>query len=499
MIPLRIRIYNTASRSIEEFIPTRKDYVGIYVCGLTPYDSMHIGHARVFVFFDILRRYLEYLGYRVRFVTNFTDIDDKIINRAKQEFGTEVLKRWYEVPSKYIKEFFDAATRLGLREAYAYPRVTEMVNEMVMWIEELVRRGNAYVSSDGSVYFDVTKVPRYGEFSGQNIEALLAGARVQPEPGKRNPMDFALWKPWNEGEPWWSSPWSPGRPGWHLECVVMSSKYLGVPFDIHGGGQDLVFPHHENEVAIARVYYGMDYFARYWMHVGLVTIRGQKMSKSLGNVIPIMDILSRYDGEVLRLYYAMTHYRKPMDFDPDYLEKMRSTLMGLYAAHDELVGIIGEAPDVGDRDGELLDRVDQLVKSFEESMNNDVNTSEAIASLMEFSRYIVSNVVYGVEHYSKAALTKALEKFTELAGIIGLLSRAKLPPPLMELVTAIVRVRTQLRMRRIYDLSDQLRDELSRIGVVLNDVGNKTYWYIDRDKLQGSSPATNQAAPFEVR
>ncbi|WP_069808057.1 cysteine--tRNA ligase [Vulcanisaeta thermophila] len=479
-----MNIYNTASRSIERLTLQRPGLVRIYTCGLTPYDSMHVGHARVFVFFDIFRRYLEYLGLEVRFVTNFTDIDDKIINRARQEFGDNLINRWYEVPSRYIREFFDAMDKLYIKRAYAYPKVTENINDMIKWIQDLVNRGLAYVSPDGSVYFDITRVPRYGEFSGQRIEELIAGARVQPEPGKKNPLDFALWKSWSEGEPWWSSPWSPGRPGWHLECVVMSSKYLGVPFDIHGGGQDLIFPHHENEIAIARVYYGIDYFARYWVHVGLVTIKGQKMSKSLGNIIPIMDVLSKYDGEVLRLYYAMTQYRKPMDFDPDALGNIRNALMSLYAAYDELLEVINEAPETGGRDQELLTRVNNFINSFEASMNNDMNTGEAVASLMEFSRYITSNVIYNAEHYSKQALTKALEGFMDLAGIIGLLNRTKLSPTLMNLVTALINVRSQLRARKMYDLADQIRDELGKLGVVVSDVGNKTYWYIDRDRIK---------------
>ena len=480
---LPIIIYNTASKRLEKITLLRPGLVRIYVCGLTPYDSMHVGHARTFVFYDIFRRYLEYLGLEVRLVTNFTDIDDKIINRARQEFGQDLVNRWYEVPSRYIREFFEAMDRLYIKRAYAYPRVTENIGDMIKWIQELINRGFAYVSPDGSVYFDVTKVPRYGEFSGQKIEDLIAGARVEPEPGKRNPLDFALWKSWSEGEPWWNSPWSPGRPGWHLECVVMSSKYLGVPFDIHGGGQDLIFPHHENEVAIARVYFGIDYFARYWVHVGLVTIKGQKMSKSLGNIIPIMDVLRKYDGEVLRLYYAMTHYRKPMDFDPDALDQIRNTLMSLYAAYDELLEAINEAPEVGTRDEELLNRVNNYVNSFEESLNNDMNTSNAVASLIEFAKYITSTLIYNARNYSKNALTQVLTAFSDLAGVLGLLNRTKLPPSLVSLINTLVNVRSQLRARKMFDLADEIRNELGRLGIVISDVGNKTYWYVDRDKI----------------
>jgi cysteinyl-tRNA synthetase len=483
---LPIRIYNTATKKIEQLTLLKPGIVRIYTCGLTPYDSMHVGHARTFVFYDIFRRYLEYLGLEVRFVTNFTDIDDKIINKAKQEFGNDLINRWYEVPSKYIREFFDAMDRLYIKRAYAYPRVTENMNDMLKWIQELVNRNLAYVTPDGSVYFDITKVPRYGEFSGQKIEELIAGARVEPEPGKKNPLDFALWKSWNEGEPWWNSSWSPGRPGWHLECVVMSSKYLGVPFDIHGGGQDLIFPHHENEIAIARVYFSIDYFARYWVHVGLVTIKGQKMSKSLGNIIPIMDALNKYDGEVLRLYYAMTQYRKPMDFDPDTLSQIRNVLMSLYAAYDELIEAINEAPETGTKDEELINKVNSYVDAFESSMNNDLNTSEAVASLIDFAKYVASTVIYNAQNYSKNALTQTLTLFTELAGVIGVLNRTGLPPSLISLVNTLIRVRAQLRAKRMFDLADEIRNELEKLGIVISDAGNKTYWYIDRDRVRFS-------------
>ncbi len=249
-------------------------------------------------------------------------------------------------------------------------------------------------------------------------------------------------------------PLEPGRPGWHLECVVMSSKYLGVPFDIHGGGQDLIFPHHENEIAIARVYFGIDYFARYWIHVGLVTIRGQKMSKSLGNIIPIMEVLRKYDGEVLRLYYAMTQYRKPMDFDPDALDQVRNSLMSVYAAYDMLTEAINEAPpDIGDRDNELLSKVNEFVNSFEESLNNDINTSGAVAALMDFARYIASTVIYNTQHYSRNALTNALTAFSDLANILGILNRTRLPPSFVSLIDTLIRVRAQLRARKMFDVA----------------------------------------------
>ncbi len=477
-------VYNTANKAIERIVTVEPKVVKMYVCGLTPYDSMHVGHARVFVFFDIVRRYFEYLGLSVRLVVNFTDVEDKIIDKAKEEFGADAQKRWREIPERYIAEFFNVCKRLFIKDAYAYPRVTEHIGDIIAFIEELIRKGHAYIAPDGSVYFDVSSIGGYGSFSSQRIEDLIAGARVEPAPGKRNPLDFALWKSWKWGEPWWNSPWSPGRPGWHIECVVMSSKYLGIPFDIHGGGQDLIFPHHENEIAIAKAYYGIDLFARYWIHVGLVMVRGEKMSKSLKNIIPVTDVLNKYDGEALRLYYAMTHYRKPMNFDLDELERASQMLSTMYYAYDVLNQVLEEGrDDIGERDEELISRVRSFVSGFEEAMNDDLNTSNAVASLMEFVRFITSEVVPKAESYSKAALTETLRKYLELTGVLGLLNKAELPRAILSLIKALVEIRARLRAMRIYDLADEIRRRLNELGVVLNDHGHKTYWSVNRRGL----------------
>ena len=476
---LPIMIYNTASKSIEQFKLLKAGSARGYVCGLTPQDEPHVGHARTAIFFDTFRRYLEYLGVTVRLVTNFTDIDDKIIEAARREFGGDALKRWYEIPSRYIKRYLDYMAALNVKRAYAYPKVTENVEDMVRWIEELVKGGYAYVA-DGSVYFDVTKVPNYGEFSGQKISELEAGARVEPEPGKKNPLDFALWKAWKPGEPWWSSPWGPGRPGWHLECVVMSTKYLGAPFDFHGGGQDLIFPHHENEIAIAKVYFKLSNFARYWIHVGLITIRGEKMSKSLGNIITLGEVLSKYDAEAVRLYLLNTHYRKPMDFSYEGIRAMERVLAGIYASHDYIIQLMDEAPEKGPYDDEVLGKVNGFMEAFEGAMNNDVNTPAAIDQLISLSNYINSTLLYEANKVSKYSLMYTLNILSYMGQILGILTRTSLNPMLVNLINSLINVRQALRERKMFDLADSIRDSLNRLGIVVSDVGKRSFWYVDR-------------------
>jgi cysteinyl-tRNA synthetase (EC 6.1.1.16) len=471
---LPLRIYNTASRRVEQFAVGTPGVASGYVCGITPYDSVHVGHGRVYVFFDMFRRYLERLGLQVRLVVNFTDVDDKIINRAREEFGAASVKRWREVPERYISEYFDVMRRLYVRPAYAYPRVTENVGDMLEWIKALVDRGFAYVAPDGSVYFEVGKVPRYGEFSGQRIEELIAGARVEPEPGKRNPLDFALWKSWSPGEPWWDSPWCPGRPGWHLECVVMSTKHLGMPFDFHGGGADLVFPHHENEIAIARAMFGVDYFARYWIHVGYLTVRGEKMSKSLGNIITLREVLSRHSGEALRLAYAMSHYRKPMEFSFELLDRAEDMVKTLYTAYDEL----GQAvADAGERDSEpVVEPFRRYVEEFYGALNDDFSTNEAAQRLYDAARYIISTLLHRIDKISREAALGVLSKYVEMADVLGLLERREVPRDVQEAVKALVEARSRLRQERLYQLADQIRDRLSALGVDLHDFGQRTYY-----------------------
>ncbi|CCC82507.1 Cysteinyl-tRNA synthetase [Thermoproteus tenax Kra 1] len=484
MSALPLRIYNTASKRVEPFSVLTPGVARGYVCGITPYDSVHVGHGRVYVFFDILRRYLEHLGLEVKLVINFTDVDDKIINRAREEFGADAVSRWREVPERYIREYFDVMERLYVKPAYAYPRVTEYVGDMLEWIRALVDRGYAYVAPDGSVYFEVGKVPRYGEFSGQRIEELVAGARVEPEPGKRNPLDFALWKSWSPGEPWWNSPWCPGRPGWHLECVVMSTKHLGVPFDFHGGGADLIFPHHENEIAIARAMHGVDYFARYWIHVGYLTVGGEKMSKSLGNIITLKEVLSKYDGEALRLAYAMSHYRKPMEFSYDLLDRAVELLGTMYTAYDELSQAVADA---GERDvAPLAEEASSYRRKFEEALADDMSTNEAARALYDMARFIISKVLYSVDKISRETALGILRSYAEMADVLGLLNKREVPRELAEAVRAIVEARSRLRSERQYALADMLRDRARALGVEMHDMGPRTFYTIDRKLKYGS-------------
>ncbi len=481
---LPLKVYNTASRRTEQFVLLRPGEARGYICGPTPYDSMHVGHARTYSFFDTFVKLLRYLGVNVTLVINFTDIDDKIINRAREEFGQEAYRRWHEIPEKYIREFFDICAKLNIDQATYYPKVTEHIADMIAAIEKLVSEGYAYVAPDGSVYFDVSRIPDYGKFSGQDISSLIAGARVEPEPGKRNPLDFALWKSWKSGEPWWSSPWCPGRPGWHLECVVMASRYLGVPFDFHGGGLDLVFPHHENEIAIAKALFKISTLANYWIHVGLVTVRGEKMSKSLKNIIPVHEVLSKYSGEVLRLYYAMTHYRKPLDFSFEGLDQAQQLLKTLYAAHDYLIQVLREArEDKGEKDEEVLAKCVEVENKFMRYMFNDLDTPGAVSALVELARYITSNVIYYSSKISKKTCLQLLQTYVELGRILGILYSTKLPDIVIELIEELIRVRTILRSEKRFDLADSIRSRLAEHGVYLTDTRVRTYWTLDRTKI----------------
>ena len=482
-LELPIRVYNTATKSMEKMTLLKAGLARGYVCGLTPQDSMHVGHARTIVFFDVFRRYLEYLGLDARLVTNFTDIDDKIIDKAKQEFRDDAIERWYEVPKRYMEEYFNVIDALYVKRAYAYPKVTDNIGDMLKWIDMLIKKNAAYIAN-GSVYFDISKVPGYGDFSGQKIEELEAGARVEPEPGKRGNLDFALWKAWKEGEPWWSSPWSPGRPGWHLECVVMSTKYLGAPFDFHGGGQDLVFPHHENEVAIARIAFGVKYFARYWMHVGYVTMGGEKMSKSLGNVITAREALSKFDGEALRLYYLMTHYRKPMEFTMDGLESVQATLRGLYASYDYVIQLMNEAKDEGGADDEVMKIViDHMIK-IEEALNDDMNTPQAVSSLVALSNYVNSQVLHRGDKLSRYALSSMMDVLSYVGQIFGIFNKTMLPPRLVDAINVMVTIRQKLREAKQFEAADEIRRRLEDMGIMLNDAGKRTYWFVDRQRLR---------------
>ncbi len=461
----------------------------MYVCGPTPYDHTHVGHARAYISYDIMRRFFEYLGYKVKLVINITDIDDKIINRAREE-GVS----WRDISERYTRDFFETLEKLHVKHADAYPKVTDHVKEIVEMVSKLIEKGHAYVTPDGSVYFSIESVPRYGEFSGQDIKSLIAGARVKPEPYKRNPLDFALWKAWKPGEPWWGSPWSPGRPGWHIECVVMSSKYLGEVFDIHGGGQDLVFPHHENEVAIARAYFGEGKFARYWLHVGLLTVRGEKMSKSLKNIVPVKDLLAKYDSEVYRLFVASTHYRKPLDFSFEKLDQYVEVLDTLYTAHDYLASELAsrevtleqalKAPEeLSEEEKRHIAEVEKLRREFEEAMANDFHFGEALAAYIKMARHIMVKVTR--EKIPTAALTHIYKVYVGIGEVFGVLNNRAPPKNLQDLATQLIKlvtsVRQELRKRKMWELADKIREEARKLGIEFHDTRDRTLWKIVRE------------------
>ncbi|HIE08587.1 MAG TPA: cysteine--tRNA ligase, partial [Armatimonadetes bacterium] len=372
-----LRLYNTLKRRVEEFKPRDEEEgrVTIYVCGLTPYDYTHVGHARTYIAYDILRRYLEFRGYKVFHVQNFTDIDDKIIARAKEEG-----KDPFEVAEFYSEAYLEDMDRLGVLRAHLYPKVTEHIPQIIEAVQALIDKGHAYVL-DGDVYFDVTSFPGYGKLSGKNPEELLAGARVEPKPGKRHPLDFALWKGAKEGEPSWESPWGRGRPGWHIECSVMSVSYLGMGFDIHGGAIELSFPHHENEIAQSEAWTGKSPFVRYWVHTGLVTIGGEKMSKSLGNIVTVREALERHEPDALRMLFLRAHYRQPIDFTWEALEEagraLRRLRIALEVASKESEG----PPREGDIPLEgLAEAVRNTRRRFIEAMDEDLGTPEALGA-----------------------------------------------------------------------------------------------------------------------
>jgi len=456
----------------------------MYICGPTVYDYVHVGHARTYIAFDVIRRYFEHVGFDVILIINITDIDDKIINKAR-----ETKRPWEEIAEYYIKDFFEAMKLLNVKPAKVFPRVTNHIDDIIYMTRALLEKGHAYVADDGSVYFSVDKVEHYGALSKQRPEELIAGARVEVNPYKRNPLDFALWKAWKPNEPWWASPWGPGRPGWHIECVAMSTRYLGHRFDIHGGGQDLIFPHHENELAIARACLGPESFARYWLHTGLVMIGGKKMSKSLRNIVPIKELTSKYDVEVIRLYLASTHYRKPLDFNYEGLEQYREVLNTLYTAHDYLASLLKEKAldlkDVSlpqatnDAEQDFLKRISLSVEDFERGMSNDFNTSQAISALIRLARTCIA-MTMTEEKLGNSILLYAYSTLRELSEVFGVLSRA-LPPLnlealIYELVDLIVEVRSELRSRKLWSLSDRIRDRLLKVGILLNDTRFRTLW-----------------------
>ena len=454
-----MKVYNSMTRTKEELVPLKPGKIGIYACGPTVYDYFHIGNARMFITFDLLRRYLEHRGYEVTYVQNFTDVDDKMIARAQAE-GITVA----ELAEQYIAAYFEDVQALGIRPATVHPRATEHIEKIIELIQELENKGLAY-PVDGDMYYDTTAFPDYGRLSGQNLDDLDAGARVDVDEGKRHPADFALWKAEKPGEPAWDSPWGRGRPGWHIECSAMSMTYLGETFDIHCGGQDLMFPHHENEIAQSEGATGQP-FVRYWMHNGFLNIDNRKMSKSLGNFFTVRDILKEYEAEDIRMFMLSAHYRSPLNFSREMMAQARAGLMRLYTARDRLDFLLAHAHDgePSAEEQELIARAEAALPSFYEAMDDDLNTAGALGVMFELV-YDINTVL--AETSSRRAVEAARTALLAMADVLGLL--VKKDDALPSDIQALVDERAQARTDRDWKKSDALRDELIARGYTVED------------------------------
>lgn len=462
-----MKIFNTMTRRKDDFVPLSEGKVGIYVCGSTVYDFIHIGNARPMVVFDTLRRYFEYRGYEVTYIQNFTDIDDKMIKRAN-ESGITVK----QLGDRFIKEFYTDANGLGIMPASVNPRATEHIQEIINIISTLEEKGFAY-NVDGDVYFDTQKFSSYGRLCGQNLDDLNMGARIDVNNVKKNPMDFALWKSKKEGEPYWESPWGEGRPGWHIECSAMSMKYLGPTFDIHAGGLDLIFPHHENEIAQSECCTGKQ-FARYWMHNGYIQINGEKMSKSLGNFITVRQVSEKYDLEVLRMFLLQVQYRNPINYTDDAILATKNALDRLYNLKFRLEQIISEKKDdVSENDSEWQSALDKYRTAFIAKMDDDLNTADALAVIFDLVREINTSIN---DDFSSAKAKAALDMLTELTGVLGLLKRRTSNSSIDSEIEELIAQRQAARKNKNWAEADRIRDLLKSKGIILEDTKDGVHW-----------------------
>ena len=465
---MSISLYNTMTNKKEEFKPIHEGKVGMYVCGVTVYDYTHIGHGRSSVAFDVIRRYFEYCGYNVTFVKNFTDVDDKIINRANEN-----KELWSELALRFIKEHDKDMDSLYIKKPTYTPMATKYIEKMINYCERLIEKGNAY-AVDGDVYFRVNSFKEYGKLSGRNLDDMMAGARVDVNDKKENPLDFALWKGAKEGEPFWESPWGKGRPGWHIECSVMSEAILGSSIDIHGGGQDLIFPHHENEIAQSEAI-SCSTFANYWIHNGFVNINKEKMSKSLNNFFTIRDILKICHSEALRLLFLMTHYRQPLEYSEDKLKEATSALQRIYTFLDEVEHIKGSKKGKN-MANDINHMREHFIKEFESAMNDDFNTPKAVAAIFETVR-IGNTVIAGKPDNETAEQLKeaTLYIFNIVSKVLGIMNHSakdwyisNLKVPLEE-VESLIAKRAEARKNKDFALADSIRAELTEKGVEIID------------------------------
>lgn len=462
-----MRIFNTMSKTKEEFVPVDENEVKIYACGPTVYNFIHIGNARPLCVFDVLRRYLEYRGYNVKFVQNFTDIDDKIINRANEEGIT-----FEEVSKKYIEEFWTDAHGLNFKDATVHPKATENIDEIIDIIKSLEDKGYAY-AVNGDVYFRTLKFKEYGKLSHQPIEDLVSGARIAVGDIKENPLDFALWKGAKEGEPYWESPWGKGRPGWHIECSAMNRKYLGKTIDIHCGGQDLIFPHHENEIAQSECANGCS-FSKYWMHNGYINVDNVKMSKSLGNFKTVREIANAYGYEVIRYFLISAHYRTPINYNLEIVEQCKASLERLYTCRESLDFAIKNAVDETSSDDEkMISELSERRKQFIDAMDDDLNTADGISALFDLTKDINTKILD--KSVSKAVCEFAAKLFDELSNVLGLLYNRK-ENDLDSEIEALIEERQEARKNKDWATADRIRDELKARGIILKDTPQGVTW-----------------------
>ncbi|HJD14080.1 MAG TPA: cysteine--tRNA ligase [Candidatus Ruminococcus avistercoris] len=465
-----MKLYNTLTKKKEEFVPLTEGQVKMYVCGPTVYNFIHIGNARPMIVFDTARRYMEYKGYQVNFVSNFTDVDDKIIAKANEEGVTAE-----EISTRYIAECKKDMEGMNVKPATTHPLATQEIGGMIAMIQTLIDKDYAY-NVDGTVYFRTRKFKEYGKLSHKNLDDLRSGGRsllVTGEESKEDPLDFVLWKPKKEGEPFWKSPWGEGRPGWHIECSEMAKKYLGEEIDIHAGGEDLIFPHHENEIAQSECCNGKP-FARYWLHNAFLNIDNRKMSKSLGNFFTVREISEKYDLQVLRFFMLNAHYRSPLNFSAEIMESAKNSLERILTAADRLKELADKAEGTGlnGREKELLEQIKEYRNKFEAAMDDDLNTADAIAAVFELVKF--ANTECGEEN-SKEYLQTVREEIVSLCDILGLKAERR-EEVLDEEIEALIEKRQEARKARNFKLADEIRDQLLAQGIILEDTREGVKW-----------------------
>ena len=468
-----MELYDTLTRKKEEFIPMEEGKVKMYVCGPTVYNFIHIGNARPYVVFDTVRRYFEYKGYDVTYVQNFTDVDDKIIKKANEENTTMDV-----ISNRYIEEAFKDADGLNVKRATFHPRVTQEIENIIKMISELIEKDYAY-EDNGTVYFDTKAFNEYGKLSKKNLDELIAGAseRVQQDDAKKNSTDFVLWKPQKPGEPKWSSPWGDGRPGWHIECSVMAKKYLGETIDIHAGGEDLIFPHHENEIAQSECCNGKT-FARYWLHNGFITVDNEKMSKSAGNFFTVRDIAAHFPYEVIRFFILNGHYRMPINFSDELMKSCQNGLERIKNCKNSLIYYIENAKtvDMTSDEQKQLEEIDKFRVQFETAMDDDFNTADAITAVYELVRFINKSIT---DEVSKTFAEKELEMFNKLTAVLGLLEKEeeKEEDPDTAIIEELIAKRAEAKKNKDFATADAIRDELSSMGITIKDTRQGVQWF----------------------